>query len=165
MASDSKDVPPVPAEAPLIQFLKAVVAGLPDELGWRKDASMAMFEGAARILQSAVEASPGGARPHALEFLWASIAPPYEAWPDVEYLVQESDGADGCVTWVARDGGATTDIGKARVFSRVEAFLQCSIGRTRLPWQRSYVEERARCVVFSADVNRADGCPVPDVAV
>jgi hypothetical protein len=71
-----------------------------------------------------------------------------------EYYLQDSRSIVGNdMMWWGIIGGYTSDLNKARVFSREKAFGQHAQRDTDIPWPKSYIDGKSRPAVDFQYVN------------
>ena len=72
------------------------------------------------------------------------------------YLQDSRQYVGNDILWWAAHGGYTTDVSKAKVFTRDEAVAQNKGRASDKPWPKTYVDERTRPVVDIQDANYSE---------
>lgn len=72
------------------------------------------------------------------------------------YLQDTRDIVGNSMVWWEKGGGYTTDIERARVFSKAEADKKHSQRPTDLPWRKDYIDARIRKHVDVQHVDISD---------
>lgn len=68
------------------------------------------------------------------------------------YLQNSCDYLGNSMLWWSKQGGYTTDLCEARVFTQDEAQAQHNVRYTDIPWPVDYIHSAARTVVDRQDV-------------
>ena len=77
---------------------------------------------------------------------------------DLFYLQDSRSYVGNDVLWWANkgEGGYTTDLRKARLFTKVEAQSQHDARETDIPWPKEYIDARTRPAVDMQYINRTE---------
>lgn len=71
------------------------------------------------------------------------------------FYLQDSRGYVGnCMSWWAINGGYTTNLSNAEVFSRDGALKRHANRKTDIPWPKEYIDQRAVKTVDMQHVDR-----------
>jgi hypothetical protein len=74
-----------------------------------------------------------------------------------QFYIQDSRSYCGNdVMWWSQDGGYTTDISKAHLYTKDEAVRQHKNRETDIPWPKSYIDQKIRPVVDMQYINRTE---------
>jgi len=88
--------------------------------------------------------------------------------PDCLYYVQDTRQIVGNdLMWWAIDGkGYTSDLSKAEVWTKEDAFRRCEMSTHFKPWPKDYIDQRTRPAVDCQYVNHEDtGVVIPKAIV
>jgi len=84
----------------------------------------------------------------------APAEPAVDAWGDGWYLQDTRSYVGNDVLWWAKDGkGYTTDVSKAHVFTREEAFSQAAMRGVDRAWPKAYIDAKTRPAVDMQYIN------------
>lgn len=73
---------------------------------------------------------------------------------DQFYLQDSRSYCGNDVMWWAQVGGYTTDLSKARIYTKDEAVRQHKDRETDIPWPKSYIDQKTRPTVDMQYINR-----------